>query len=47
MGHDDAGHAGVHERCVLSAITGLLAFHVFSDPIDGGRYVFVHVAVPK
>ena len=46
MGHDDAGHTGVHERCVLSAVAGLIAFHVFSDPIDGGRYVFAHGAVP-
>ena len=46
MGHDDAGHTGVHERYVLSAVAGLIAFHVFSDPIDGGRYVFAHGAVP-
>ena len=47
MGHYDAGHAGVHQRRVLGAITGFIAFHVFSDPIDGGRYVFAHAAVPN
>ena len=44
-GSHDAGHAGVHQRRVLGAITGFIAFHVFSDPIDGGRYVFAHGAV--